>query len=169
MAATRWLSPDEDRAWRGWLALNERLRSQIAHDLLVECGLSDPDYMVLVNLSESEGHRVRIQELATRLNWSKSRLSHQLDRMQVRGLVSRESCPSDARGTFAVLEPAGWAEIKRAAPKHVASVRRHFIDVLDAEQLEALTGIADTVIAHLSGESVCTAAREALGDELVAD
>src|SRR5579862_5204801 len=107
MAATRWLDPDEDRAWRGWLTLNERLRGQIARDLQVECGLSDPDYMVLVHLSETEGHRVRMQELAARLNWSKSRLSHQLDRMQARGLVSRESCPSDARGTFAVLEPAG--------------------------------------------------------------
>ena len=169
MAATRWLSADEDRAWRGWLTMVERLRSQIARDLQVECGLSDPDYMVLVHLSEAEDHRIRMQELATRLNWSKSRLSHQLDRMQARGLVRREHCPSDARGTFAALEPAGWAEIRRAAPKHVASVRRHLIDVLDTEQLESLTGITDTVIAHLGGESACTEARAALGEDLVAD
>src|ERR1700683_4008852 len=103
----RWLEPEEDRAWRNWLAMTERLRSQIARDLLADSGLSDADYMVLVHLSESEEGRIRISDLATRLNWSRSRLSHQLDRMQNRGLVLREECPSDARGTFAVLGAAG--------------------------------------------------------------
>jgi DNA-binding MarR family transcriptional regulator len=163
-----WLDETEDRAWRAWMTMVERLRSQIARDLLVECGLSEPDYLVLVHLSEAEDHRVRMSELATRLNWSKSRLSHQLDRMQSRGLVRRESCPSDARGTFAVLEAAGLGEIERAAPRHVLSVRRHLIDVLDAEQLNALAGISDRVIAHLSGESACAEARRAAEDEALA-
>ena len=146
---TRWLTPSEDRAWRAWLAMTERLRAQIARDLLVDSGLSDADYMVLVHLSEAEGRRVRMNDLAARLNWSKSRLSHQLARMQARGLVQREECPSDARGTFAVLGAGGLAEIERAAPKHVASVRRHLIDVLDAEQLSQLSAIAELVVGHL--------------------
>jgi DNA-binding MarR family transcriptional regulator len=141
--------------------MTERLRAQVARDLLVEAGLSDADYMVLVHLSEAADHRVRMNDLATRLNWSKSRLSHQLARMQARGLVERAECPSDARGAFAVLGPAGLAEIRRAAPMHVESVRRHLIDVLDAEQLAHLATIAERVVEHLRGESVCTAARQA--------
>ena len=162
---TRWLTPSEDRAWRAWLAMAERLRAQIARDLLVDSGLSDADYMVLVHLSEAEGRRVRMNDLAARLNWSKSRLSHQLARMQARGLVQREECPSDARGAFAVLGACGLAEIERAAPKHVASVRRHLIDVLDAEQLSQLSAIAELVAGHLRSQSVCTAAREESGAE----
>ena len=165
MEPTRWLTPTEDRAWRAWLAMTERLRAQIARDLLVDSGLSDADYMVLVHLSEAEGRRVRMNDLAARLNWSKSRLSHQLARMQARGLVEREECPSDARGAFAVLGACGLAEIERAAPKHVASVRRHLIDVLDAEQLSQLSAIAEVVTGHLRSQSACTAALEESGAE----
>jgi DNA-binding MarR family transcriptional regulator len=162
---TRWLTPSEDRAWRAWLAMAERLRAQIARDLLVDSGLSDADYMVLVHLSEAEGRRVRMNDLAARLNWSKSRLSHQLARMQARGLVQREECPSDARGAFAVLAAGGLAEIERAAPKHVASVRRHLIDLLDEEQLSQLSDIAELVAGHLRTQSACTAARQESGVE----
>jgi DNA-binding MarR family transcriptional regulator len=154
----RWLSPDEDRAWRAWLAMSERLRAQVARDLVADSGLSDADYMVLVHLSEAEEQLMRMNDLAARLNWSKSRLSHQLARMQARGLVERADCPSDARGAFAVLTPAGLAEIERAAPLHVASARRHLIDVLDPEQLAQLADIAERVIDHLRGESVCVRA-----------
>jgi DNA-binding MarR family transcriptional regulator len=157
--AIRWLTPEEDRAWRSWLAMTERVRSQIARDLLTDSGLSDADYMVLVQLSESDGRRVRMTDLATRLNWSKSRLSHQLSRMQARGLVEREECPADARGAFAVLGSCGLAELERAAPKHVASVRRHLIDVLDARQLAQLATIADQLVArlrHQGEDSACS-------------
>jgi DNA-binding MarR family transcriptional regulator len=140
--------------------MTERLRSQIARDLLSDSALSDADYMVLVHLSEAEDRRVRMTDLAARLNWSKSRLSHQLARMQARGLVEREECPSDARGAYAVLGSCGLAEIERAAPKHVASVRRHLIDVLDQEQLAQLAGIAERVVEHLGGQSACATALE---------
>jgi DNA-binding MarR family transcriptional regulator len=164
MDATRWLEPAEERAWRGWLAMAERLRGQVAHDLLIDSGLSDADYMVLVHLSEAEEQRIRLTDLAARLNWSKSRLSHQLDRMQARGLVERAECPSDARGTFAVLGPIGLAEIQRAAPKHVASVRRHLFDLLDPEQINQLASIADRIVGHLGTQSVCTAVQEETED-----
>lgn len=155
MDSTPWLTPGEDRAWRAWLAMAERLRSQVGRDLQADSGLSEPDYMVLVHLSEAEGHRMRMNDLAFRLNWSKSRLSHQLARMQARGLVRRDECPSDARGAFAVLGADGLGEIERAAPKHVASVRRHLIDVLDEAQLEQLAAIAERVVDHLRGQSAC--------------
>jgi DNA-binding MarR family transcriptional regulator len=150
-----WLTPAQDRAWRAWLAMAERLRSQIARDLQADSGLSDADYVVLVHLSEAEDHRMRMTDLAACLNWSKSRLSHQLARMQARGLVQRDECTSDGRGAFAVLGAAGLTEIERAAPLHVASVRRHLIDVLDEVQLEQLANIAERVVLHLRDQSAC--------------
>jgi DNA-binding MarR family transcriptional regulator len=145
--------------------MSERLRSQIGRDLQADSGLSDADYMVLVHLSEAESQRMRMTDLAARLNWSKSRLSHQLARMQGRGLVQRDECPSDARGAFAVLGTGGLAEIERAAPQHVASVRRHLIDVLDEAQLEQLAAIAERVVTHLRGESACQEAVAAGGSD----
>jgi DNA-binding MarR family transcriptional regulator len=156
MDTTPWLNPAEDRAWRAWLAMSERVRSQIARDLMSDSSLSDADYMVLVQLSEAADRRVRMTDLADRLNWSKSRLSHQLARMQSRGLVEREECPSDARGAFAVLGACGLAEIERAAPKHVASVRRHLIDVLEVEQLTQLATMAERVVDHLRNQGGCS-------------
>jgi len=145
----RWLSPLEAAAWRGWLSMSEMLRAQIGRDLQSETGLSDADFAVLVHLSESAEGRLRMSELVGTLSWSKSRLSHQLTRMEARGLVRREGCPNDARSAFAVLTPVGRAEIARAAPLHLDSVRRHFVDLLDPAQLQVLGEAASVVVAHL--------------------
>ncbi len=149
MAETRWLDPLESRAWRSWLAAGDLMRAQMGRDLGQDNGLSEADYVVLVYLSETPGHRIRMSDLAAALRWSKSRLSHQVARMETRGLVTRAECPSDARGSFAVLTERGMAEIERAAPHHVEGVRRNFIDLLTAEQLAALSEISEVVINHL--------------------
>ena len=153
-AEPRWLTAEEQRAWRGWLALSGLLQSQVGSDLLSETGLSTADYQVLVNLSEAPDRRLRMTELASRIDWSKSRLSHQFARMEARGLVKREECPSDARGAFAVLTDQGMDEIVRAAPFHVESVRRHFIDLLEPSELRMVETIAAKVVDHLRTESV---------------
>jgi DNA-binding MarR family transcriptional regulator len=123
---------------------------QLSRDLANESGFSDADYDVLSNISETEGHRVRLSDLAARMLWSKSRLSHQITRMQQRRLVVREEHPSDGRGTVIVLTDTGWNAIRAAAPSHVASVRRHFIDQLNAQQIEALGNITESVVRHLT-------------------
>ena len=139
----------------------ERLRSQIGRDLQADSGLSDADYMVLVHLSEAADQRMRMSDLATRLNWSKSRLSHQLARMQARGLVRARRVPVRCPGRLRrARRPAAWPRSSGRRPQHVASVRRHFIDVLDDAQLEQLAVIAERVVAHLRGESVCQEAIE---------
>ncbi|MGH9114967.1 MAG: MarR family winged helix-turn-helix transcriptional regulator [Acidimicrobiales bacterium] len=144
-----WLDPDESRAWRGWLVMSEMLRTAIARDMMAESGLSEADYHVLAHLSEAAGHRLRMHDLASRLDWSRSRLSHQVARMEARRLVCREGCPTDARGALAVLSAAGLAEIERAAPHHVGSVRRHLIDLLDRDQVLELAAIAEKVVSRL--------------------
>jgi len=122
---------------------------QVARNLAKDSGLSEADYDVLSNLSESDQHMLRLTDLAAHMLWSKSRLSHQVTRMQQRGLVERQSCPSDGRGAVLTLTTAGWQVITAAAPPHVESVRRHFIDLLSAEQIRVLGEIAETVTAHL--------------------
>lgn len=148
----RWLDPTELRAWRGYLQMSWLVAAAIERDLR-RAGLSHPDYYVLVQLSESSERRMRMSDLASGIQWSKSRLSHHLDRMELRGLVSREDCPSDARGAYACLTPAGLRAIEDAAPGHVASVRRHFIDALTPDQLETLAEISETVIAIHAGDA----------------
>ncbi|MDQ6783592.1 MAG: MarR family winged helix-turn-helix transcriptional regulator [Actinomycetota bacterium] len=149
MAETRWLDPLETRAWRGWLAASDLIRAQTGRDLWHDSGFSVADYVVLVYLSETPGHQIRMSDLAAALRWSKSRLSHQVTRMEQRGLLTRAECPSDARGSFAVLTERGMAEIEAAAPHHVDSVRRNFIDLLTPEQLSSLNEITEVVISHL--------------------
>lgn len=158
MEEPRWLDETEQRAWRGFLHMTELLKAQLGRDLQKETGLSDADYSVLVHLSEIDGRRMRMSDLAGRLLWSKSRLSHQVARMEDRGLVRREECPTDARGSFAVLTDKGFKVIEHAAPFHVESVRRHLIDRLTRDDLLTLVRIADTVVAPLAAlmpESGC--------------
>jgi DNA-binding MarR family transcriptional regulator len=146
-----WLDETEARAWRGYMRMRTLLHAQILRELAREAGLSGPDYDVLSNVSEAPGRRARLGDLAARMAWSRSRLSHHITRMERRGLVTREDCTSDGRGAFVVLTDAGWRAIRGAAPGHVASVRRHFIDLLSREQLDALAEISRTVVRELGG------------------
>jgi DNA-binding MarR family transcriptional regulator len=132
-----WLTPDEQEAWRAFLATSKLLFRQLDRDLQ-PFGLSGNDYEILVVLSEAPEHRLRMTDLADATAQSRSRLSHQITRMEAAGLVRRDSCPGDKRGLFAVLTDVGMATIKRIAPYHVESVRRHFIDRLTPEQLTTL-------------------------------
>jgi DNA-binding MarR family transcriptional regulator len=153
MGRVRWLTPREDRAWRGYRRLRTLLDLQIARDLDRDSGLSEPDYDILSTLTEGPEPRWRASELATRLSWSSSRLAHQVGRMERRGLVGREGCEDDKRGATVKLTEEGWAVLREAAPKHVESVRRHLIDLLSPEELQTLEAISKKVVDHLySGE-----------------
>lgn len=145
----QWLSGEEGRAWLGYRRMRALLDLQLTRDLARDSGLSDADYDVLSNLSESAEHRLRLGDLAAHMLWSKSRLSHHITRMGQRGLVARRDCPSDGRGAELTLTDAGWEAIKSAAPRHVDSVRRHFIDRLSAEQIRVLGELTETVVDHL--------------------
>jgi DNA-binding MarR family transcriptional regulator len=147
------------RAWLGYRRMRLLLDLQVSRDLAEDSGLSD--YDVLSNLSETDGHRLRLSELSAHMRWSKSRLSHHLTRMQQRGLVRRQEHPSDGRGAVIVLTGEGWRAIRSAAPKHVESVRRHFIDRLTDEQIRVLGDIADAVVGHLDNAPAGGASRPA--------
>ena len=158
---TRWLDEDQQRAWRAWLALSARLPMALGRQL-AERGLSNADYEVLVSLTDVPEGRRRVSELAATLAWERSRVSHHVKRMQVRGLVERASCDSDARGWFVSITPAGRAAIEGAAPSHVELVRDLLFDRITDEELAALDSITRKVLDRLT-TGPC---REARADEL---
>jgi DNA-binding MarR family transcriptional regulator len=145
---TRWLTEAEQRAWRTHLDVTRLLMHQLERDLQ-PFGLTLNDYEILVNLSESEGRRMRMSDLAAATLQSKSRLSHQITRMERAKLVRRENCDSDKRGLYAVLTEQGWETMRRVAPHHVDSVRRNFVDLLTPEGLTALQESLAPVARHL--------------------
>lgn len=153
MAPVRWLNDAEERAWRGYRRMRTLLDLRIARDLSRSSGLSEADYDVLSTLSEVEGASWRASVLADRLLWSTSRLSHQVGRMERRGLVVRAHTSEDARGATVALTKAGWAVLREAAPRHVESVRRHLVDLLTPAEIATLDAIADKVIARAVGDA----------------
>ncbi|WP_405777086.1 MarR family winged helix-turn-helix transcriptional regulator [Streptomyces sp. NBC_00859] len=148
--ATPWLSDAEQCAWRTYLDANRLLTYQMEKDLQ-PFGLTMNDYEILVNLSEADERRMRMSDLAAATLQSKSRLSHQITRMEKAGLVRRENCESDRRGLFAVLTDLGGETMQKVAPHHVASVRRHFIDMLAPEALAGLSRSLTPVADRLRG------------------
>jgi len=134
------------RAWTGYRRMRLLLDLRLGRDLMSDSGLSEPDYDVLSNLSEAPGRRMRLSELASHMRWSKSRLSHHITRMQQRGLVNREECTDDGRGSLLALTQKGWNTIVDAAPHHVQSVRTHMIDLMTQHELDALAAFSRRIV-----------------------
>jgi DNA-binding MarR family transcriptional regulator len=144
-----WLTDDEQRAWRGLIQMTSRLDARLNRELQQTSGLSLADYDVLVLLTEAADGRLRVFEIAEDLHWEQSRLSHHLARMQRRGLVTREECTTDRRGAFVVLTGAGRSAIEKAAPAHVATVRRLVFDGLSKEQVVMLESTVNQVLSRM--------------------
>ncbi|KFK85009.1 MarR family transcriptional regulator [Streptomyces sp. JS01] len=147
-ATPRWLTPEEQAAWDGFIRMQEKLIGRLSRYVQADSSMSPADFIVLVKLTEAGG-RMRFMDLTKLVEWEKSRMSHQVGRMAKRGLVTKEECPDDGRGSFVVATPAGYRAIEGAAPLHVEHVRRLFIDALTKDELDTLTRISSRVVAHL--------------------
>ncbi len=137
LTAPHWLSAEQQQVWRAYLLGSARLAERLDADLR-EFGLDLGEYEILVTLSEAPERRIRMSELADAVHQSRSRLTHTVARMEKQGLVARTTCPSDRRGVWAELTPAGLRTLERAAPSHVAAVRRNFVDAADPDDYAAL-------------------------------
>lgn len=140
-----WLTADEEEAWRTLRRFLTALPARIGRDLASDSGLSAADYEVLSTLSEKTDRRRPLKELAAKMEWSRSRLSHHVSRMQARGLIEKEPDPDDARGCILHLSDKGMETLQAAAPHHVASVRARLLDHLSPEELETLRRISARV------------------------
>ena len=149
MAEPRWLSAEERDAWVRFAAVLEILPRVLDSQLVREEKLTHFDYFVLAMLSEAPAATLRMSALAAMTNATPPRLSKVMDRLEAQGYVERQACPGDGRATNAVLTDAGWAKVRRAAPGHVATVRRYAIDALTPEQIHQLAEIAERMLAEL--------------------
>lgn len=142
-----WLSDDEQRIWRDYLAMVSALDTAMNRQLQSDCGLSLADYDVLVTLDESGP--LRMFALGAALGWEQSRLSHQVRRMRERGLLSREGAREDRRGATVALTDAGHAALRAAAPGHAALVRGVVFEPLTAAQRDAFGAVLASALRRL--------------------
>ncbi|AGM07032.1 MarR family transcriptional regulator [Amycolatopsis keratiniphila] len=169
MSEPRWLSDEEQKVWRDFSAATRMLQAHLEGQLQHEAGMPHTYYEVLVALSEAPERRLRMSELADARKASRSRLSHAVARLEANGWVRRESCPTDKRGSWAVLTAEGFAALEEAAPGHVEAVRESLFDPLTPEQVKALGEISAALLARLSPKCAAAEAELALREESLAD
>ena len=150
MPQSPWLNERQAQVWRAYLNLNRELTGTLEDQLLRDAGLSGADYTILVPLSEAPAGLLRARELCTEIGWDRSRLSHQVSRMEKRGLVARQECAEDGRGSMVRLTRAGRAAIEGASPDHAAATRRYFFDLLSDEELGTLAAVFDRLLRNLA-------------------
>ena len=153
MSDPNWLSEDEMRVWRAFISTSSALSTAMDASLQKSNGLKLDDFEVLVHLSEADDHRLRMSELSDRHLHSKSRLSQRIDRLEKRGLVAREKCADDARGTWATLTRNGMRKLEGAAPAHLEHVREFFFDHIESTDLPALINSLENVAEQLRNQS----------------
>ena len=156
MGETRWLSADEQQAWRLFLDATRRLFEELDRELQRDAGIPHAYYEILVRLSEAPERTLRMSALADRSQFSRSRLSHAVARLEDMGWVRRDVCDTDRRGLTATLTDTGFAALEAAAPGHVEAVRRLLVDPLSAEQMQELGEISATILGALGGADCAT-------------
>lgn len=144
-------SERELRAWRGMLRAHASLTKALDADLEAEHDLPLSSYEVLLYLAAADGERMRMSDLADSVALSRSGLTRLVDRMEREGLLGRESCPSDARGSYARLTDAGRAQLDGARRTHLAGVRERFLDHLSDAELDALGDCWERVLPAATG------------------
>jgi DNA-binding MarR family transcriptional regulator len=149
----QWLTDEQQRVWRSWLAVNELIPRALDAQMQRDAGITHPAYIVLAMLSEAPDRSRRMSDLARTANQSQSRLSHTVARLEDRGWVRRERSTEDGRGNVAVLTDEGLALVRSVAPGHVGAVRGALFDVLTEEQTRALGEALTSVLAALDPQS----------------
>jgi DNA-binding MarR family transcriptional regulator len=147
---TRWLNQSQQRAWRAFLVGYTLLSDRLDDELREAFGIGINEYEVLVRLSESEDHRMRMSTLAEAMSFSRSRITHTITRMERSGLVHRGAATDDGRGIVAQLTDKGYALLVQAAPLHVTGVREHMVDLASDDDFAALGRVMDAVVDQLA-------------------
>ena len=142
------LNSSELGAWRTFLLAHATVVRRLEAELVLEHDLALASYDVLVQLSEAPDQRLRMTELADRVLLSRSGLTRLVDRLERDGLIAREACPSDARGTLAVLTEAGLTRLRAAWPTHLRGVVEHVTSRLSPLEVEQLATILGRLVDH---------------------
>jgi DNA-binding MarR family transcriptional regulator len=153
MAAAEPLSPTEEVLWRAVMRIIKVIPRHLDSDLIRGAGLTASDYTTIMHLSEAPNRELRMADLANATDLSASRMTRLVDDLQSRGLVTKTASSSDARGNVARLTPRGLAKLKSAWPVHLASVRSHVFDFIDAAAIEGVAKAMAEVAVHLEDTS----------------
>ncbi|MEV0097413.1 MarR family transcriptional regulator [Streptomyces sp. NPDC050738] len=145
MTETRSLEPEEWDFWDTWMRAQRLLARELERGLQRDCGISKPEFSVLVTLWQADGREMRVGELSESLDWDKSRVSHQLTRMEKRGLLERTQYGADGRRAGIGLTTEGRRAVQSAIRVHGANVRRHALDSLTAEQAAVIRAWSERV------------------------
>src|SRR3954452_24175190 len=148
---TRWLTADEESAWRAFASVLVQLPWALECQLQRDADLSFIEYYALAMLSETPDHTRRMSELAAVTEASLSRLSHLIKRLEARGFVRREADPTDGRYTNAVLTNVGHQHLAASPPAHVPTVRELVIDQFTEAELRQLHDAAERIL-HRDGQ-----------------
>jgi DNA-binding MarR family transcriptional regulator len=140
------LTPAELAAWRGFLRVHAALIKELDAELEARHGLPLSSYEVLIALADAPGQRLRMAELADQALLSRSGMTRLVDRLQKQGLLDRERCDLDARGSYAKLSEKGRRLLAQARPAHLAGVRERFLRDLDDSEMEVLAGIWERLV-----------------------
>ncbi len=146
---TKWLDDHQQRAWRGLVMGMTLLMDRLDDDLQRMFGVSLAEYEILVRLSEREGRQMRMAQLADAMAHSRSRVTHTVVRLEKTGLVRRDKSPEDGRGVVCHLTDQGFELLARMAPHHVNGVRSHLVDLVAADDFDALGRVMNAVADHL--------------------
>lgn len=150
VAETRWLNDREQLVWRAFVKMVEGLTDHFDRQLQRDSAMPYTYYEILVALSEAPDRTLRMSTLAGARGSSRSRLSHAIARLEEVGWVERRTCPTDKRGSFAVLTDRGFAALEAAAPGHVTAVREKLFDALTPAQIAQLGEISEAILAGLN-------------------
>jgi len=132
------LTPLELGAWREFLHTHAVLTRELDDELRRSHGLPLSSYDVLVNLESAPDRQMRMSELADAVLLSRSGLTRLVERLEREGLLERADCPSDARGSLAVLTDSGMARLAQARKTHLRGVRDRFLERFSDDELERL-------------------------------
>ena len=150
MGNTRWLTNSEQQLWRSFLETNQRVFRQVDEQLQADFDLTNSEFGVLALLSEADEQQLRAKDLGDQLGWERSRISHQITRMQKRGLVEKRKCPVDSRGIFVHITEQGMKRLKEAAPSHVETVRESLLAPLSNDEQQQLFHLLEKIRLPLS-------------------
>jgi DNA-binding MarR family transcriptional regulator len=137
---------EERELWRVFFVMRRQLELTLERRLQADSGISSADFEILASLFDEPTKRLRAGRIADLIGWEKSRVSHQLTRMEQRGLITRQECGDDARGVWVVLTEEGESSVTSASRDHGEAIRQYFFDVLDADHKDALLAVSRRVL-----------------------
>ncbi len=140
------VSEQEWASWRAFSSMRRQLELALERQLQRDADISGAEYGVLISLWEAPGKQLRARDLGERLAWEKSRVSHQVSRMEKRGLVERRECDTDLRGTWVGITPDGTRAVLGATRGHASTLRQYFFDVVDPAELASITDASTRVL-----------------------